>query len=52
MDNRDYDIAIGKLMRLKYILRYEYYAKVDELIDMLLEDVSNRENNYNEDGGI
>lgn len=49
MDNRDYDIAIGKLMRLKYILRYKYHPTVDELIDLLVVDGNEKEKNYDQD---
>lgn len=49
MDNRDYDIAIGKLMRLKYILRYKYHSAVDELIDRLVVDGYEKEKNYDQD---
>lgn len=49
MDNQDYDIAIGKLMRLKYILRPKYHSVLDELIDMLVVDGHEKEKNYDQD---
>lgn len=49
MDNQDYDIAIGKLMRLKYILKPKYHDAVDELIDLLVVDGYEKEKNYDQD---
>lgn len=52
MDNIDYDIAVGKLTRLKFILKQKYHADIDELIDRLVVDGYNEEKNYNEEGDL
>lgn len=36
MDNKDYDYAIGKLVRLRAWLKPQFHAKIDELIDSLV----------------
>lgn len=38
MDNKDYDYAIGKLMRLRVWLKPSFHAQIDELIDSLVEE--------------
>ena len=39
MQNIDYDIAIGKLMRVKYYLPAEKCSVINDLIDQLVSEV-------------
>lgn len=38
MDNKDYDYAIGKLVRLRVWLKPKFHGQIDELIEALVDD--------------
>ena len=36
MKDKNYDLVIGRLMRLRVLVKPDYYGSIDELIDALV----------------